>query len=139
MITSQNVSFKAQVKIFFILLKSHLLFLRYSSFYIFNHVIMCQIYDVIVSIQSWDKVDFWIILLNHSSLSHQTLPMDWYKPRQYFSGIFWTIWRIGANFQVLFSLATCSNNSITTYVKIPMLHFFKNVSKGHFKMVKFIY
>ena len=34
--------------------------------------------------------------------------------------------RTGAKFQVLFYLATCSNYSITDYVKIPVFHFFDN-------------
>ena len=35
-------------------------------------------------------------LLNHNSLSHQTWPIDRNKQGQWFSGIFWTIWRTGA-------------------------------------------
>ena len=42
---------------------------------------------------------------------------------QQFSGCFWTIWRTGSKFQVLFNLVTCSNYSVTNYVKIPMFHF----------------
>ena len=41
-------------------------------------------------------------------------------------------------YQVLFILATCSNNSITNYVKIPALHFFEKVNKGHLKMVNVV-
>ena len=37
-----------------------------------------------------------------------------------FSGIFGTIWRTGAKFQVLFNLLICSNYSVTNYVKIPV-------------------
>ena len=91
------------------------------------------------SVMSWwaDRVHFGIHLLNCNSLNHQTRPS---KQGHYFSGIFWTIWRTGAKFLVLFNLATCSNYSITNYIKIPVFHFFlflffEKVNKGHFKMV----
>ena len=45
---------------------------------------------------TWDKVHFWIYLLNHKSWSDQTSPVDRYKQVQYFSVIFWTIWETGA-------------------------------------------
>ena len=45
------------------------------------------------------------------------------------------IWRTGAKFQALFNLATCSNYSITNYVKIPVFHIFEKVNKGQLKMV----
>ena len=94
-----------------------------------------KICDIMMSIRTWDRVHFWIYLLNHNSLSHQTWPMDRYKKGQNFSGIFWTIWRTGAMFQVLFNIATCSNYSITNYVKITVFHFFEKVNKGHLKMI----
>ena len=87
----------------------------------------------------WDKVYFWIYLLNHGSMSHQTLPTDGYKQGQYFSGVFWTIWWARAKFQVLFNLATCSNYTITSYVKSPVFHFFEKVNKGRLKMVNVNY
>ena len=34
-----------------------------------------------------------------------------------------------------FNLPTCSNYSITNYVKIPVFHFFEKVNKGQLKMV----
>ena len=123
------MSSEAELKNFFILLKSYVLFPRYSSFCIFNYPMICQIFDVMMSISTWDRVHFWIYLLNHNSLSHQTWPVDRYKPGQYFSRIFWTIWRTGAKFQVLFNLATCSNYSITHYVKFLVFHFFESVNK----------
>ena len=61
-----------------------------------------------MSISIWGRVHFWIHLLNHNSLSHQTWLIDRYKQGQYFSGIFWTIWRTEAKFQVIFYLANCS-------------------------------
>ena len=71
-ITSQNVRSEAQVKNFFILYKSYILFSRYSSFCILNDHMIYQICDVMVSVSTRDKVHIWIYLLNHNSLSHQT-------------------------------------------------------------------
>ena len=48
-ITYRNVSSGAQVKNFFILWKSDFLFSRYSSFCIFNHLMIYQICDVMMS------------------------------------------------------------------------------------------
>ena len=111
---------------------------RYSGFCIFNHPIIYQICDVMMSISTWDKMHFWIYLLNHNSLSHQTWQIDRYEQGQQLPGIFWTIWRTGARFQVLFNLATCSNYSITNYVKIPVSHFFENMN-NQLKMVNVNY
>ena len=130
---------KHRLRIFLFRKKNYILFSRYSIFCIFNHLMIYQICDVMMSISTWDKCTFWIYLLNHSWLSHQTWPIDWYKPGQQFSEIFWTIWRTGAKFQVLFNLATCSNYSITNYVKILVFHIFEKVNKGNLKMVNFIY
>ena len=98
-----------------------------------------QICDVMRSISTWDGVYFWIYLLNHDSLTHQTWSIDRYKQRQYFSEIFLTIWRIGATFQALFNLAICSNYSITNYVKFPEFIFFEKVNKGEVEMVNINY
>ena len=78
-IISQNVLFEAQIKNFFIFWKSYVPFSRYSSFCIFNHLMIYQISDVTMSISTWDKVHFWIYLLNHNSLSHHTWPTDRYN------------------------------------------------------------
>ena len=72
-ITSQNVPSDAQVKIFFISYKSYVPF---SRFCIFNHPMIYQIYDVMMSIRKWGRVQFWIYLLNNNSLTHQTLSTD---------------------------------------------------------------
>ena len=82
MIISQNVPPKAQIKNFFISYKNYVPFSRYSSFCIFNHPMIYQISDVTMSISTWDKVHFWIYLLNHKSWSHQTWPVDRYKQGQ---------------------------------------------------------
>ena len=129
---------EAQLKNFFILCKSYAPFSRYSSFSIFNHLMIYQICHVI-SISIWDRVHFWIYFLNHNSISHHTWPTDRYKQGQYLSGIFWTIWRTGAKFQVLFNLATCCNYLITSYVKIPVFHFFEKVKKRQLKMLNVTY
>ena len=50
--TSLIVSFEAQVKKFFIWYKGYVPFSRYSSLYIFNHLMIYQIWDVIMSISS---------------------------------------------------------------------------------------
>ena len=125
---SKNELFVAQFKN-----QSYVLFSRYSSFRIFNHLMIYQICEVIMSISIWDRVHFWVYLFNRNSLSHHTRPSDRYEKGQYFSGIFWKIWRTGAKFQVLFNLTTCSNYSITSYVKIPVFHFFEKMNKGQLK------
>ena len=81
-ITSQNVSSEAQIKNFFISKKNYIPFSRYSSFYIFNYPMIHQICDVTMSISTWDKVHFWIYLLNQNSWSDQTWPIDRYKQWQ---------------------------------------------------------
>ena len=97
-----------------------------------------QICDVRINISLWDRVYFWIYLLNHKSLSHQTWPIDRYKQRQQFSGIFSPIWKTGTKFQVLFNLATCPNYSITSMSRFSV-PFFENVNKGQLKMVNVNY
>ena len=79
-ITSQNMSYEAQVKNF--LFPSYVPFSRYSSFSIFYHSMIYQICDVMMSISAWDRVHFWVYLLNHNLLSHQTWPIDRYKQGQ---------------------------------------------------------
>ena len=89
-----------------------------------------------ITIGTWDMVRFWLYLLNHNSLSNQTWSIDIYickgnnfqKSFQQFGGL-------GLGFQVLFHLATCSNYSVTNYVKISAFHFFEKVNKGQLKMV----
>ena len=51
--TFQNVSSEAQIKNFFNSKKNYVPFLRYSSFYIFNHPMIYRICDVTMSISTW--------------------------------------------------------------------------------------
>ena len=105
---------------------------RYSSFCIFNHSMLYQICDVMMSISTWDRVHLWMYFLNHNSLTHQTWSIHKYKPGQYFSKTFWIIRRTGAKF----NLPTFSNDLITNYVKFPVFHFSVRVNKGgELKMV----
>ena len=78
-IISQNVSSEAQVKNFFISYTSYVPFLRYSSFCIFNHPMIYQMCDVMMIINSWDRMHFWIHFLNHKLLSHQIWPTGRYN------------------------------------------------------------
>ena len=134
-ITLQNVTSEAQVRNLFIFQKSYVPFLRYSSFCIFNHPMIYQICDVMMNISTQDRVHFCIYLLNHNSLSHQTWLTNRYKQGQYFSRIFWTIWRTEA----IKPLPICYNYSVTNYVDFSVFQFFERVSKGQLKMVNVNY
>ena len=106
-IISQNELFEAQVENFFILWKSYVPLSRYSTFvtnfFTFNHLMIYQNCEVMMSIGTSDRVDFWKYLLNHNSFSHHTCSTDRYEQAQYFSGIFWKMWRTGAKFKFLFN------------------------------------
>ena len=109
------------------------MFSRVSSFCIFTHPMIYQICDVMMSLSTWERVHFWIYLLNHDSLSHQTWSIVKFKQGQYFSGMLWTIRWTGDKLQVFSNLTTCSNYFINNYVKILAFH--ENVNKGQLKMV----
>ena len=47
-------------KLRILLFRRKVVFRRYSSFCIFNHPMMYQSFDVIMSISTWDKMHFWI-------------------------------------------------------------------------------
>ena len=100
MITSQNVPYEVQFGDFFVSKKSYVPFSRYSNFCIFDHPMIYQICDVIMSISIWDRVHFWIYLLNNNSLTHQNWSINRYKQGQYFSEVFWTIWRTFPIYQI---------------------------------------
>ena len=57
-ITSQNALSEAQVEIFFVSWESYVSFSRYSSFCIFNHLMIYQICDIMMSINTRDRVHF---------------------------------------------------------------------------------
>ena len=57
-ITSQNAVSEAQVEIFFVSWESYVPFSRYSSFCIFNHLMIYQICDIMMSINTRDRVHF---------------------------------------------------------------------------------
>ena len=58
------------------------------KFLYFNHPMIYQICDVMMSISAWDRMHFWIYLLNQkNSLSRQAGPVDRYNQGQYFSEI----------------------------------------------------
>ena len=75
MINSQNVLFEAQFASIFILWKSHVSFMRYSSFNILNHFINFKNCDVLMSISFQGRVRFWVYLLNRESFGHETRPV----------------------------------------------------------------
>ena len=81
-VTSQNVSSEVQVKSFFVSWKSYVPFSRCLSFYVFNYPKIYKICDVMISIITLAKMPFWLYLLNHNSLSHQTWSIDRYKQGQ---------------------------------------------------------
>ena len=78
-----------------------------------------------VMMNTWDRVHFWIYLLNHNSVTHQTWSVDRYKEEQHFPEIFRMIWRIVPTFQALFNLATSSNYSTTDCDKFPVFYLLK--------------
>ena len=43
------------------------------------HSMIYEICDVMMNISIWSSVQFWIYLLNHNSLTHQTWSIDRYK------------------------------------------------------------
>ena len=98
----------------------------------------------IKSVTSWlvlvhEAMCIFEYILNHNSLMHQTCSIDKFKQGQYFSEIFWMIWRTKAKFHVFFNLATCSHYSLTNYVKFYVFHLFERVNKGELKIVKINY
>ena len=82
LITSQNVWSVPQVKNFVYFLEKFCSILNIFKFLYFNHGMNYQICDVMMSISTWYRLHFWIYLLNHNSLSHQTWPNDRNKQGQ---------------------------------------------------------
>ena len=111
----------------------------FKFFLFYNYTMIYQIFDVMISISIWGRLHFWVYCLNYNSLTLQTWSIDRYKQGEYFSEILWTIWRTGANFQAFFNLATCSNYSVTSYVKFLVFHYFERVNKGESNVVNMNY
>ena len=99
----------------------------------FNYYLIYLIYDVMMNISTWNRMHFSTYLLNYNLLSNQTWPTHRYKQDQKLSEIFWTIWRTGAKFQVLFNLATCYGYSITNLGQDSSVSLFWKGEKGTFK------
>ena len=83
-----------------------------------------QIYDAMMSL--WDRLHFWLYLLKHNSLRHQTWPVDRYKLEKKFPGSFWTTWRTGGKLQVFLQLSNllqllnnqlCQDSSVLFFEK----------------------
>ena len=74
----------------------------------------------LMSVSTLDRVHFWMYLLNDNSLTHEIWSVDRCQQGQYFSEIFWVIWKTGTKLQTLFNFATYSNYLITNYVKFPV-------------------
>ena len=76
-ITCQNLPSEAQVKTFFG--RKVIPFSKHLSFCIFNHPMIYQICDFMMSVSVWDRAHFLIYLLSHhyyTSSTHQTWPVD---------------------------------------------------------------
>ena len=130
---------EAQVKFFLFHSKFMFCSQDIQVFLFYNYTMIYQIFDVMISISIWGRLHFWVYCLNYNSLTLQTWSIDRYKQGEYFSKILWTIWRTGANFQAFFNLATCSNYSVTSYVKFLVFHYFERVNKGESNVVNMNY
>ena len=53
-------------------------------FYISNHSMKFQIWNIIMSNSVWERTHFWISLLKHSSFGHKTWSTKRYNHGQYF-------------------------------------------------------
>ena len=80
--TSSLKVISATKKNFFLSWESYVLFSRYLRFCIFNHLMIYQICDIMMNIIIWDRVHFWLYILNHNSLSNQIWPIDRCKQGQ---------------------------------------------------------
>ena len=100
-----------------------------ESFCVFSDPMIYQVSDVIMSINTWNRVHFRIYLLNCNPLSHQTWSIDIYKQGQYFSRIFE---QILAPFQFS-NLLQVLNNQLCQDSSVL---FFRKDEQGTFKNVK---
>ena len=81
-LTSSLKVISATKKNFFLSWESYVLFSRYLRFCIFNHLMIYQICDIMMNIIIWDRMHFWLYILNHNSLSNQIWPIDRCKQGQ---------------------------------------------------------
>ena len=101
----------------------------FQDIHIFNHPMIYLICDVMMSISTRDRVYFWIDLFNHNSSSHQTGQLIDISEGNNFQKSFEQFGGLGLSFP--FYLATSSNCSINSYVKIPLFHFLKRWIKDN--------
>ena len=117
------MSFEVHVYYFFYFADS-----RYSSFCISNHPMIYQSCYIIMCISTWDRMQFWIYLLIHNSLSKQTWPIDRINKGSTFQGSFEQfggLWLSPWPFKFSNLLKLFNNQSCR---KIPVFHFFENVN-----------
>ena len=112
-ITSQNASFQAKVTIF--LFRRKIIFGSQDiQGFVFLTIPWFTKYVTswwVLVHETWCIFDM-VYLLNHNSLIHHMWSIDRYKPAQYFSESFWTIWWTEVKYRALFDLVTCSNYSM---------------------------
>ena len=71
-----------RLRIFLFCRKVMFRFKDVKLFFIFNHPIIYQIYDIMMGVTTRCRVRFCIYLLNHNSFSNQTWSTGWYKQGQ---------------------------------------------------------
>ena len=127
MTTSQNVPSKAQVNIF---LSYKKFMYRPRDIEVFIFLPIPWFTQSVIS--CWDlghkTGSIFKYLLNYNSVIHQTWSVDRYRLGQYFSEIFWMMWRTKGKIQTLFNLAICLKYSGTNYAKLPGFDFFERVN-----------
>ena len=87
MISSENAASEAQFENFHSMV-IHLPFLRYSIFHISSHSINFKIFDVMMSITTRDRIDYWTYLLNHKSIGNKIWPTNRNSLKQFFKWYF---------------------------------------------------
>ena len=108
-ITSQNVSSETQLKNFY------------------------QICDVMMSVSTWDRVPFWICLLNHNSWSHKLGQVIDISKANNYQEFFKHLRGPGLSSRSCsIYLPTRCNYSTANYVKISVFHFFEEVNNWTF-------
>ena len=127
-------------------------FLKIFKFLYFQATMIYEILEVMMSINEWDRVHFWIYILNRNSratkLGQLTDTNRGNKFQESFErfiglGLIFQIEVLGlilqTNFQVFFNLPNCFSYPLTNFVKIPVFHFVEKKNKGHLKLVNVNY